>query len=174
MLRTKSLPRRIAIAATAMLLLGSAASQKRTTPRTVEKYRSPDNALVAIVTSTQVPEATRESRVEIRLKAGKVLAKMNYSSENGEQGYGVTKAVWTPDSQYFVYSLESSGGHQAWHSPVQFYNRRHSKIQSLDDALNDSVMNPDFTISAPDKVRVELWFSKKDLTVSLSSLKGSH
>jgi hypothetical protein len=173
MLETKSL-RRIAIAATMILLLAGATAQKRIEQRTVEKYRSPDKALVAVVTSTQAPEATRESRVEIRLKSGKLLARMNYSSQDGEHGYGVTKAAWTPDSQFFVYSLESSGGHQSWNSPVKFYGRRNIKIQSLDDALNDAVMNPDFSISAPDKVKVELWFSKKVLTVSLSSLKKRH
>jgi hypothetical protein len=173
-LDTKSL-RKIAIAATTILLfVSSTAAQKRTTARTVEKYGAPDNALVAIITSTQAPEATRESRVEIRRKSGELLARRNYFSEGGEQGFGVTKAVWTPDSQFFVYSLESSGGHQAWHSPVQFYSCRHSKIQSLDDALDDAVMNPDFSISAPDKVKVELWFSKRVLTVSLSSLKSRH
>jgi len=166
--------RKVAIAVTTILLLGGAIAQKITPPRTVEKYTSPDNLLVAVVTSAQAPEATRESRVEIRLKSGKVLAKMNYSSEDGEHGFGVTKAVWTPDSQFFVYSLESSGGHQAWHSPVQFYGRRHSRIRSLDDPLDDAVMNPDFSISAPDKVKVELWFSKRVLTVSLSSLKSFH
>jgi|ERR1019366_4147797 hypothetical protein len=173
MLETKSLGR-IAIAATMILFLGGATAQKRIQPRTVEKYRSPDSALVAVVTSTQAPEATRESRVEIRLKSGKLLARTNYSSEDGEHGFGVTKAGWTPDSQFFVYSLESSGGHQSWHSPVQFYSRRHGNIQSLDDALDDAVMNPDFSISAPDKVKVELWFSKRALTVSLSSLKKRH
>lgn len=159
------------VATTALLLLGVAAAQKNTEPRTVERYRSPDKALVAVVSSTKAPEATRESRVEIRLKSGELLARKNYASEDGEHGFGVTKAVWTPDSQFLVYSLESSGGHQSWHTPVKFYGRRLNKIQNLDDALNDSVTNPDFSISAPDKVRVELWFSKRDLTVSLSSLK---
>jgi hypothetical protein len=162
---------RIAITTTT-LLLAVATAQKPASPRTVERFRSPDNALIAVITSTQAPEATRESQVEIRLKSGKLLVTRNYSSEDGEHGYGVTKAAWTPDSQFFVYSLESSGGHQSWHTPVKFYSRRLNKIQSLDDALNDSVTNPDFSISAPDKVKVELWFSKKDLTVSLSSLKN--
>jgi len=157
-----------------VLLLSGAVAQRPARPRTVEEYRSPDNALVAVVSSSQVPEAERESRVEIRLRSGKVLAKKNYSSEDGEHGYGVSKAAWTPNSQFFVYSLESSGGHAPWHSPVQFYSRSFGSIQSLDDALNDAVMNPDFSVNAPDKVKVELWFSKRVLTVSLSSLKNRH
>ena len=163
--------RGIAITVTTTLLLACATAQKHVAPRTVEKYTSPDHTIVAVVISTQVPDATRESRIEIRLKSGKLLVGKNYHSEDGEHGYGVTKAEWTPDSQFFVYSLESSGGHQSWHSPVQFFSRGHDNIHSLDGALSDAVMNPDFSISAPDKVKVELWFSKKVLTVSLSSLK---
>ena len=127
--------------------------------------------MVAIVRSGKALEATDESRVELRTKSGKLLAKRDYSSSDGEHGYGVTKAAWTPDSQFFVYSLESSGGHSSWHSPVQFYSRKKNSFASLDDALNDAVMNPQFTVSAPDRVTVELWFSKETRTVALSSLR---
>jgi hypothetical protein len=110
--------------------------------------------------------------VEIKSAAGKVLARTDYSSEDGEHGFGVTKAAWTPDSRFFVYSLESSGGHQAWHSPVRFFSRGTARTLSLDDKLGDAVMNPQFKVDAPDKVTVELWFGKKELTVSLSSLEA--
>ena len=138
--------------------------------RTVTRYESPDKAIVATVTSSKAPEATDESHVSLRSKTGKLLADTDYSSEDGEHGYGVTKAMWTPDSQFFIYSLESSGGHSAWHSPVQFYSRRQRKIQSLDDALNDAILNPQFVVGYPDKVTVELYFTKRKVTVSLSSL----
>jgi hypothetical protein len=41
---------------------------------------------------------------------------------------------------------------------------------SLDDAVDDAVMNPQFVVIAPDKVTVELWFSKKEVTLSLAAL----
>jgi hypothetical protein len=107
----------------------------------------------------------------LRTKSGVLLVRRDYSSEDGEHGYGVTKAAWTPDSQFFVYSLENSGGHQAWNSPVRFFSRRSNKILSLDNALHDAVTNPDFALAAPDKVTVELYFSKREVTVSLSSLR---
>jgi len=94
----------------------------------------------------------------------------NYASADGEHGYGVAKAAWTPDSQFFVYSLESSGGHSAWLSFVQFFARKQSKFVSLDDHLNDAIMNPDFSVSAPDRVKVELWFSKQTKSVALGDL----
>jgi hypothetical protein len=121
--------------------------------------------------SAQAPEATNESVVELRTRSGKLVTRGDYRSQDGEHGYGITKASWTPDAQFFVYSLESSGGHSAWHSPVQFFSRQRKKILSLDDALKDSVMNPRFLVVPPDKVTVELYFSRKEVTVSLASLK---
>lgn len=131
------------IASTSVLLLSVVLceAQKSTTvfSRT-EEFKSPDGMLVALVRYTKAPEATSESRIEVKTRTGRLLVKRNYSSEDGEHGYGVTKAEWTPDSQFFVYSLESSGGHSAWHSPMQFFSRNDRKITSLDDLLHDAYM----------------------------------
>ena len=136
------------------------------------KYPSPDGLFVAIVTSSHKPQATAESKVELHTSSGKLVAQRNYSSDDGEHGYGVTKAEWTPDSRYFVFSLESSGGHQPWHSPVQYFSRKDDSFLSLDDALNNAVMNPQFVIEAPAKVTVDLYFGNKTLTASLSELSA--
>ena len=145
-------------------------AQKQADSSQIQKFSSPDGKIVAFVRSRKAPEATSESRVELRSQNGRVLARRNYGSEDGEHGYGATKAAWTPDSQFVVYSLESSGGHQAWHTPVQFFSRTEGRIISLDDALKDAVMNPQFVISTPDRVTVEL-FSKQTKTVSLHELQ---
>jgi dipeptidyl aminopeptidase/acylaminoacyl peptidase len=150
-------------------LLGNA--HKRTDSSQIQKLSSPDGKIVAFIRSTKAQEATPESRVELRSESGRVLARRNYRSADGEHGYGVTKASWTPDSQFFVYSLESSGGHQAWHAPVLFFSRRDNKVVSLDHLLKDSVSNPQFVVSAPDRVTVELEFSKQTKTVSLNQLR---
>lgn len=155
----------------AIVLIGSlCTAQKQIISSHEDKFESPDGAITALVRFTKTLESTSESRIELRTRGGRVLLKQDYSSEDGEHGYGVSKASWTPDSQFFVYSLESSGGHSAWHSPVQFFSRTQKKIVNLDDALNDAVMNPQFLVSAPDKVTVELWSSKERRTVSLSQL----
>lgn len=131
----------------------------------------PDKAAVALVFPVGKPGYERyESRVEVRSKSGRLLAEQGYSSPDREHGYGVEKAVWTPDSNFFVYSLENSGGHQPWHAPVEFYSRAAGRIFSLDDALHDAVMSPQFSLAAPDRVTVELWFSKTKKTVPLSAL----
>jgi hypothetical protein len=160
------------LAVTALLIAALEAVAQQARPR-IQKYPSPDKDVVAIIATTKAVEATEESSIEFRSSSGKVLGRMDYSSPDGEHGYGVVKAAWTPDSEFFVYSLESSGGHQAWHSPVHFYSRKRAQIFSLDDTLRDAVMNPQFNIEAPDKVTIELYFDKKKLTVSLSSLRPS-
>ena|SRR5215469_18622382 len=139
--------------------------------RRFQKFPSPDGAMIVVIHSAGVLEATRESRVEVRSHSGRVLAKCTYFSADGEHGYGVTKAAWTPDSQFFVYSLASSGGHQSWHTPVLFFSRRSSKIVSLDDLLKDAISNPQFEISAPDRITVILWSTMQTKTVSLGQIR---
>ena len=153
------------IALMALVLAGASADAQQHSAKETT-YRSPDGSLDAVVRSVN----HSESEVRVQAASGEVLARRNYRSEDGEHGFGVARAQWTPDSQFFVFSLSSSGGHQPWHTPVQYYNRRNRKVVSLDDALSDAVMNPQFSIEAPDKVTVELYFSKKTRTVSLSSL----
>jgi hypothetical protein len=148
-------------------------AQKRANSSQTERFPSPDGAITALVRSTKAPYATKESRIELRLQDGRVLASRNYASKDGEHGQGVTKAAWTPDSQFFVYSLESSGGHQAWHTPVQFFTRGKNTIVSLDDALNDAVTKAQFLVSAPDSVTVQLRSSGQMKTISLHDLHGT-
>ena len=134
--------RRFALSVTAILLLGSFChAQQHPRSSKPHEFKSPDGRVIAVVRSMQVPDAMPESRVELRTEEGRVLAKRDYTSEDGEHGYGVTKATWTPDSQFFVYSLESSGGHSAWHAPVQFFSREHDKVVGLDDAVAAPTMD---------------------------------
>jgi dipeptidyl aminopeptidase/acylaminoacyl peptidase len=155
------------------LCVGSSYGQKSGVPSELMKYLSPDGSLVAIITSFHEREATAESKVELRLASGKLVAQRSYSSDDGEHGYGVAKAQWTPDSRYFVFSLESSGGHQPWHAPVQYFSRKSDSFLSLDDALDNAVTNPEFVIEAPYKVTVDLYFGNKTATASLSTLKAA-
>src|SRR5262245_23420284 len=111
--------RKLIVITSFFIAVMEAVAQHRAEP-TTKKYQSPDRAIVAVIKSTKAPEATEESSCEFRSASGKILARKSYASADGEHGYGVIKAAWTPDSQFFVYSLASSGGHQAWHSPVKF------------------------------------------------------
>jgi len=126
-----------------VLILSPARSKQE-----MDRFVSPDGKLVALVihVGKEAGFENYESRGELRTKKGSLLCPADYSSEDSEHGYGVAKAAWTPDAQFFVYSLQSSGGHSPWHTPVQFYNRRQNKILSLDDVLGDSIAYPEFSI----------------------------
>jgi len=135
------------------------------------RYESPDKSIVAMVFPVGKPWIrSYESRVEVRSKSGRLLAQRDYTSPDGQHGYGVGKAAWTPDSNFFVFILANSGGHQPWHSPVDFFSRSLNKIFSLDDALHGAVTNNRFSVTAPDGVTVKLYFTEVTTTVSLSAL----
>jgi hypothetical protein len=134
-------------------------------------YRSPDGNMVALIRYPKPLFTPTESRIQITTKDARVLAERNYGSEDGKHGYGITRAAWTPDSQFFVYKLESSGGQEPWHSPVHFFSRKDNKFVELDPLLNDAVSNTlQFLVSPPDRMTVDLWFSKQTRTVSLGQL----
>src|ERR1051325_9128628 len=77
------------------------AQQDSTSYPRADQFKSPDGMLVVVIQTTKAPEGTRESRIEVKTRTGRLLAKLNYGSKDGEHGYGVSKAVWTPDSQFF-------------------------------------------------------------------------
>jgi hypothetical protein len=160
--------RRLVISAVVLTALFCHA-QKQTKPPEIEKFLSPDGTIYALVRSSKAPEATKESRIELRSQHGRILTSRSYVSKDGEHGHGISKAAWTPDSQFFVYSLESSGGHQGWHTPVSFFSRSKNEIVSLDNALRDAVTNPQFLVSAPDTITVELMAGQKQ-TASLHDI----
>jgi hypothetical protein len=116
-------------------------------------YPSPDGRFVAqVIQLPIVPYGSGESRIVIHSIKGRVLYSKDYSSWDGEHGYGVEKATWTPDSNFFVFSLSSSGGHSAWHSPIEFVSVRKAKLYSLDDLVGP-ITDPEFEVGAPDVVR---------------------
>jgi hypothetical protein len=121
-----------------------------TPPQTIP---SPDHTMSAVI--RPVGPKALESRVEIYRSNGKVVYTQDYSSADGEHGLTVTEARWTPDSRFFVYSTESSGGHQPYHAPTYFYSRRTNRVSDMED-LNQMVVNQapsaTFKILPPDSV----------------------
>ena len=95
-----------------------------------------------------------ESTVEIHSSGGKLLYREAYSSPDCEHGMRVVRAEWTPDSQFFVFSSQGSGGHQPWHYPTQFYIRRLNIIWDLDSYV-DPVLTPNFILSARNTIQTE-------------------
>ncbi len=145
-----------------VLLLALAATAQDWPKPLSGTFVSPDGVLKAEVTAAgerERPES--ESRVVVSLKDGSFLAKRDLMSADHEHGYGVVQAQWTPDSQYFVFCIDSSGGHSPMQTPVLFYSRKLSKFFVLDDLLRESVGFAHFKLAAPDNVSVTLNSGKK-------------
>ena len=123
------------------------------------KFLSPDHLMKAVIVPVdpRKHDKSAESRVDIYGASGKLVSTVDYSSADGEHGFGVVKARWTPDSQFFVYSMASSGGHQPWKSPTWFYSRTSGKIQGIEQILGKPVLYPDFAVKAPNTVTIRTW-----------------
>jgi len=134
------------------------------------EYTAPDGGVrvVVVPVSKEAGRSEYESRIEIKSNDGKIACALDYSSEDNEHGFGVVKAEWTPDSQYFVFSLTSSGGHQAWHAPTQFLSRKDGRLRTLDDYFTAGVSNADFRLLAPNTVKTEVWEVKEGKSVPVS------
>jgi hypothetical protein len=124
---------------------------------------SPDQQLRACVLSvgTHHNPPFNESRVEIRNMGGTVLATKDFKSPDGEHGRNVQKMEWSPDSQYFVFSTASSGGHSPWHWQTYFYDRKRKTFKEVDD-FTGPVIKRNFKLSAPDWIEVQVQGTPSD------------
>jgi hypothetical protein len=99
-----------------------------------------------------------ESRVVIRSSAGDTVTSRDHSSPRGANGYYVVSAKWSPDSQFFVYSLTSSGGHSPWSFPIMVYGRKSSRIAEFSDMIDGKpTLSGDFYFSGPHSVAATTW-----------------
>ena len=126
-------------------------------PITCPGVTSPDQQLRACVLSVgRHPNPPfNESSVEIRDMTGAVLATKGFKSPDGEHGRNVQKTEWSPDSQFFVFSTASSGGHSPWHWQTYFYDRKRKVFKEVDD-FTGPVIKRNFKLSAPDWIEVQV------------------
>ena len=123
---------------------------------------SPDHQLRACVVEVgKFPAPLNESRVEILDTSGKLVASRNFGSPKGDQGRSVVHSAWTPDSNFFVFSTQSSGGHSPWHWNTYFYSRKKNNFAQLDDAIGP-VIKPNFQLHAPDVVEATVQGTASD------------
>jgi hypothetical protein len=155
---------RLSLLVGATLLVVYAGSGKR-----LDKFQSPDGRLTAVVTPADKKRGFEkyESRISILRSGGGQLSMHDFSSDDGEHGYGADQARWTPDSQYFVCQMRNSGGHSPMYVPVVFWSRTANHFYQL----NDYTAWRTFAIAAPDKVKVDSWPGLDPATVSLSGVK---
>jgi hypothetical protein len=124
-------------------------------------YPSPDGTLQAIVLPVDVSlyaTPDMESRVVIRNTKSDTLTSKDYSSPRGTNGYYVDRAKWSPDSQFFVFSLLSSGGHSPWSHPMAVYSRAKNRFAQFSDMIGDRpTLSGDFSFSGPHTVTATTW-----------------
>jgi hypothetical protein len=120
-------------------------------------YASPDQAIRAVVypvgmdlhASTDI-----ESRVVMRGNDAKLLNSKDYSSPRGTEGYYVVRAGWSPDAQFFVYSMSSSGGHSPWQFPTWVYGREQNIFVNFSDLIaGKPVVSDNFSFAEPHTVK---------------------
>ena len=99
----------------------------------LKSFKSPDGRLAAVVipVSKQRGFEENESRISIQTNGGKQLLVHDFSSDDGQHGYGVDVAQWTPDSEFFVCQMRNSGGHSPMYAPVVFWAREKNRFYQL-------------------------------------------
>ena len=145
-------------------------------------YASPDGALRALVFPVDISlyaTPDMESRVVIRTSKGDTLTSKDYSSPRGTNGYHVVNAKWSPDSQFFVYSMSSSGGHSPWSFPIMVYSRQKGRIAGFSDMIDGKpTVSADFQFAGPHTLVASTWKQpgslddKVSVTVDLDNAFG--
>ena len=150
------------------LLLGQTKSDAN-----VREVRAANGARAIVVAAGKARMVSHnESRIDIYTAKSDKVCSLDMSSDDGEHGYAVAKAAWTPDGDYFVYSLQNSGGHAPWHTPTLFVSMNGTReICLLDSFLdNPGITTDNFRLTAPDSVTTRVYGAKSDVTVSLSRI----
>jgi len=123
-------------------------------------YASPDGALRALIFPVDISlyaTPDMESRVVIRTSKGDTMTSKDYSSPHGANGYYVVNAKWSPDSQFFVYSMASSGGHSPWSFPMMVYSRQNKRIVEFSDIEGKPTISADFQFAGPHTLVASTW-----------------
>jgi hypothetical protein len=122
---------------------------------------SPDKATHAAVYPTDISlyaTPDMESRIVFRSSDGATLTSQDYSSPRGANGYYVFQGQWSPDSQYFVFSMSSSGGHSPWSFPIKVYAVKKNLIANFSDMIGGNpTVSGQFQFSGPHTVMASTW-----------------
>ena len=127
-------------------------------PQIVE---APDKVQRAVIYPADVSLDTTpdmESRVVIRALDGVTVNSKDYSSARGQNGYYVYRAAWSPDAQFFAFSMVSSGGHSPWSYPIAIYSRKHDRFAGFSD-LNGGkpTLSGEFGFTGPHILAATTW-----------------
>ena len=140
------------------------AQTKSSTTKRVFRTESGSRAVILPVGKTG------ESVVDFFSSGGGKSCSADYSSADGSHGFVVAKAGWSPDAQYFVFSMGSSGGHSVMNAPTQFFSLKDKSLCSLDSYVGGfGIGSGDFRLSPPNSVEVRVNGLGTPVRVDLSS-----
>jgi hypothetical protein len=126
-----------------------------------ELFISPDKGTHALVYPTDISlyaTPDMESRVVFRSSDGTTLTSQDYSSPRGANGYYVFHGQWSPDSQYFVFSMSSSGGHSPWSFPIKVYSVKKKLVANFSDMIGGNpTVSGQFQFSGPHTLAASTW-----------------
>jgi hypothetical protein len=136
---------------------------------------SPDKRCRIVIYDFKKEEATIESKVRILDSHEKGLFDTSFVSEDGEHGFGVVKAAWSDNSDFIIFALSSSGGHQAWHVPTFAFSISKKRLISLDNTMGP--VTSLFTTLPPDSLVFQTFAKtikdQAEVRVRLSALVDS-
>jgi hypothetical protein len=118
-----------------------------------DEISAPNGKAVAVVKTVSATDC--EAMIEIIAPDRHVLVKSDFRSKDHESGDCIGQAQWTPDSRFFVFSVEDSGGHQPWHTPIMFVDLAAKKVMELEKFIQDPITYQAFTLAAPDRIEFE-------------------
>jgi hypothetical protein len=122
---------------------------------------APDGAVRALVYPANIDlygTPDLESLVVIRSSEGKLFNSKSYASPRGANGYYVVNAQWSPDSEFFAFSLSSSGGHSPWSFPIWVYGREKNVFADFNQMIGDNpTLSPVFKFSGPHTLTASTW-----------------
>lgn len=158
----RNLAAKVAMVILALLCTHCGSARAQTT------FRAKDGTRVVVLPVSKPSNRNdSESKLEFYSPKNQMLCTLDYSSEDGNHGFGVVKAAWTPDNHYFVFSLASSGGHQPWHAPTLFYSAGDNTVRSLDSYADAAgISKRDFRLHAPNVVLTEVWRDQQSVSTS--------
>ena len=88
---------------------------------------------------------------------GEIMASQDFSSASGINGYFVSRGKWSPNLEFFVYTLTSSGGHSPWHRPIGVYTRRENRFATVDDLIGSPIISEEFKFTGPHTLTARTW-----------------
>jgi len=127
-----------------LFLLGAVAPTSSFADIVDQYYDSPNGLYVARV----IKNTDKNDEITVQLFDKSVRPRepigstIDLSSEDGEHGGILEQHEWTPDSQFFIFTSSSSGGHSSWQYGTYIISSKSGRNTTFLDITNLPVISP--------------------------------